>query len=358
MSVSDDSKMKLIETKYQILYTICTQIKDKDFQRTLSLTGLKHRNEDIYKLVDKYKWTALKTEFNAEVVHKELYQTLKEKCVNALQLMSGQDVDTDHMSDTDIQALLASKLDVLSTRLTEAEEVSKCVDKNFKIYQNGKFDLMLLYQTMVETENILRKYGNKEMIERLKDDRKALESEGYRLKSDLIFRLLNDSLMLSDLFLNDFLIFAHFLLNLTANTRQLLELCSEAAFKGPTHERNFSLELEGLNETNCVSQGYLTLNSNIFNGYRKDGGLIRAERDRKLTVECHPKGIHSILHEVECPSAQTQSQRIFLSRTVKEIPTQTYYTINGKSKESDYILKAFSELQFALKDLKRSLELQ
>ncbi|CAG2167865.1 unnamed protein product [Oppiella nova] len=161
----------------------------------------------------------------------------------------------------------------------------------------------------------------------------------------------------------------------------------EAAFKGPTHERNFSLELEGLNETSnykflimhfedyshenpesikqrlwvfldCVSQGYLTLNSNIFNGYRKDGGLIRAERDRKLTVECHPKGIHSILHEVECPSAQTQSQRIFLSRTVKEIPTQTYYTINGKSKESDYILKAFSELQFALKDLKRSLELQ
>jgi len=218
MSVSDDSKMKLIETKYQILYTICTQIKDKDFQRTLSLTGLKHRNEDIYKLVDKYKWTALKTEFNAEVVHKELYQTLKDKCVNALQLMSGQDVDTDHMSDADIQALLASKLDVLSTRLTETEEVSKCVDKNFKIYQNlfsdylesvGKYyskykipfklnydemvctlhmskaQTLCIRNRMVETENILRKYGNKEMIERLKDDRKALESEGYRLKSDL-----------------------------------------------------------------------------------------------------------------------------------------------------------------------------
>ena len=79
----------------------------------------------------------------------------------------------------------------------------------------------------------------------------------------------------------------------------------EAAFKGPAHERNFSLPLEGLNETSnhkfliihfedythenpgsikqrlwvfldCVSQGYLTLNSNIFNGYRKDGGPVRA----------------------------------------------------------------------------------
>lgn len=78
----------------------------------------------------------------------------------------------------------------------------------------------------------------------------------------------------------------------------------EAVFKGPAVERNFSLPLEGLNETSnhslivhfedymhdnpdsikqrlwvfldCVSQGYLTLNTNIFNGYRKDGGPIRA----------------------------------------------------------------------------------
>lgn len=79
----------------------------------------------------------------------------------------------------------------------------------------------------------------------------------------------------------------------------------EAVFKGPAIERNFSLPLEGLNETSnhkfliihfedyshenpesikqrlwvfldCVSQGYLTLNANIFNGYRKDGGPIRA----------------------------------------------------------------------------------
>ena len=79
----------------------------------------------------------------------------------------------------------------------------------------------------------------------------------------------------------------------------------EAVFKGPSIERNFSLPLESLNETSnhsfiivhfedymhanpesikqrlwvfldCVSQGYVTLNTNIFNGYRKDGGLIRA----------------------------------------------------------------------------------
>ncbi len=87
----------------------------------------------------------------------------------------------------------------------------------------------------------------------------------------------------------------------------ILEL-KEAAIDGPAQERNFSLPIEALNETSnhnlliihfedyeheneeeskqriwifldCVSQGYLTLSSNIFNGYRKEGGLIRAVSD-------------------------------------------------------------------------------
>jgi len=84
----------------------------------------------------------------------------------------------------------------------------------------------------------------------------------------------------------------------------VLEL-KEAAIYGPAQERNFTLPIEGLNETSnhdfliihfedyepqnqqspkqriwvfldCVSQGYLTLSSNIFDPYRKEGGLIRA----------------------------------------------------------------------------------
>lgn len=80
------------------------------------------------------------------------------------------------------------------------------------------------------------------------------------------------------------------------------------------------------------------------------------ERDRKLVVECHQNGIHTTLNDVECPSAQTQGQRIFLTRASNIDREGTTYHVNGR--ENDHIIRAFAELQFALKDLKRSLELQ
>ncbi len=86
--------------------------------------------------------------------------------------------------------------------------------------------------------------------------------------------------------------------------------------------------------------------------------FVTQERDRKLVVECHPNGIHSLLHEVECPSAATQpqQQRILLTKAKTVDREGTTYYVNGR--ENDYVIRAFAELQFALKDFKRSLELQ
>jgi hypothetical protein len=84
--------------------------------------------------------------------------------------------------------------------------------------------------------------------------------------------------------------------------------------------------------------------------------FVTQERDQKLVVECHPNGIHSLLHEVECPSAATQPQRILLTRAKTVDREGTTYNVNGR--EIDIVIRAFAELQFALKDFKRSLELQ
>ncbi len=84
--------------------------------------------------------------------------------------------------------------------------------------------------------------------------------------------------------------------------------------------------------------------------------FVTQERDRKLVVECHQNGIHPLLHEVECPSAATQPQRILLTRAKNIDREGTTYYVNGR--ENDYVIRAFAELQFALKDFKRSLELQ
>lgn len=82
--------------------------------------------------------------------------------------------------------------------------------------------------------------------------------------------------------------------------------------------------------------------------------LCMQERDRKLIVECFPSDVHTILNDVECPSALTQPQRILLTRaqTVEGPP----YYVNGK--ESEYLVRVFAELQHTMKDLKRNIELQ
>ncbi|CAG2116421.1 unnamed protein product [Medioppia subpectinata] len=218
MSVSDDSKMRLIETNFQILYAICKQIKDKEFQKTLSLIELKHNNQDIYELINKYNKSSLKTNFSAEDIYKDICLSLKDKCINVLQLITGDDVDTDHITDHEIQELLSAKLDVLSAQLIETEEMSKCVDTKFLNYQNlfgeyvenvskyyskykipfklsydelvstlnmSKAQTLCIRNRMIETENILQKYGNKETIDKLKAERKALEAEEYQLKNEL-----------------------------------------------------------------------------------------------------------------------------------------------------------------------------
>ena len=81
-----------------------------------------------------------------------------------------------------------------------------------------------------------------------------------------------------------------------------------------------------------------------------------------MAVECHPDGIHHALREVECPLAVGQpiTRRIIVARTTtidKEGPSTTYH-FGDKNGESEHLLRALAEFQFAMKDLKRSIELQ
>ncbi|XP_054157091.1 uncharacterized protein LOC128955444 isoform X2 [Oppia nitens] len=217
-SVSDDSKMKLMEIKYQLLYDICKkQIKDPSFQKLFSLIELKYENPDLYDVIKKYE--TMSTDIDVESIHHTIYETIKDKCIDLLQLISGQDIDRQALSDSEIQSMLSSKLDVLSNEINQNHTLEKQLEKNYetyqtlvseymdnvmKYYQKYKIPFKLSYdeiqctlhmskaqtlcvrKRLAETEAVVEKYGNIETIKKLTDERKSLESENHRLESELM----------------------------------------------------------------------------------------------------------------------------------------------------------------------------
>lgn len=96
------------------------------------MTELKHKNAIIYELLQKYDKNETKCEPNIEKVHKEMIELIKSKCINILQLISGQHISED---DTQIADKLSLALNELNSELNEVEKLNNKFRLNFQKYQ-------------------------------------------------------------------------------------------------------------------------------------------------------------------------------------------------------------------------------
>ena len=109
----------------------------------MSLTELKVRDKNIHQLIEKYDKTCLNCDFNAEQVYKQLNQTIKSKCIKILELLTGQDINSQELSDSEIQNRLKTKLDQISDQMMETQALTQSLDKKFENYQKVWFGICL-----------------------------------------------------------------------------------------------------------------------------------------------------------------------------------------------------------------------
>ena len=101
----------------------------------MSLSELKTRDPLIYGLIEKYDKSSLECHFSVEEVYKCLDQTIKNKCIEILQLITGQDMNSEEMSDSLLQNTFQSELDQLTQQITENQILTESLEKNFEKYK-------------------------------------------------------------------------------------------------------------------------------------------------------------------------------------------------------------------------------
>ena len=85
--------------------------------------------------MEKYDKKSLSVNYDVKEIERQIIQIIKNKCIQVLQLISGQEVNTENMSDSEIQSLLHTKLDQLGLDVMETESLYKTFDKKFQTYQ-------------------------------------------------------------------------------------------------------------------------------------------------------------------------------------------------------------------------------
>ncbi len=107
--------------------------KDKEFQKLILLSKLKYKNPIIYELLEKYDKNETKCEPNIEKVHKQMIDLIKNKCINILQSITGQDFSED---ETQIVPKLKSALNKLTQELNQFNKLCLRFDLNLQKYQS------------------------------------------------------------------------------------------------------------------------------------------------------------------------------------------------------------------------------